>query len=89
VTRLEQEIDAMEAQLSPMKNFILPGGAPAAAALHLARTICRRAERHLIAFRRGSTVDELYLIYLNRLSDYLFVCARFSNHLAGQADIPW
>lgn len=89
VTRLEQEIDAMEARLTPMKNFILPGGSPAAAALHLARTVCRRAERRLVRFRAVEAVDEIYLIYLNRLSDYLFVCARLANHLAGREDVPW
>jgi cob(I)alamin adenosyltransferase len=88
---LEQAIDRFEAQLPPLKNFILPGGTPAAAWLHLARTVCRRAERHVVTLthREQETVLPEALIYLNRLSDLLFVLARAANQAAGQADVPW
>jgi cob(I)alamin adenosyltransferase len=89
--RLEAEIDALEADLTPLTRFILPGGAPAAAGLHLARTVCRRAERRVVALGRqpGEHVPGDLIIYLNRLSDYLFVLARAVNRRAGVADIPW
>lgn len=86
---LETEIDRMEAELEPMKNFILPGGTPAAGALHVARSACRRAERSLVAFNRHEASDPLYVKFLNRLSDHLFVAARFANRLAKCEDIPW
>jgi len=89
VARLEAEIDAAEAMLSPLRNFILPGGCEAAARLHLARTICRRAERLAVALAAQEPVDSVVVIYLNRLSDWLFVQARWSNHAAGVADSPW
>lgn len=89
VERLEQEIDAMEAQLPPLKNFILPGGAPVSASLHLARTVSRRAERELITLHRAEPCRPVVLEYVNRLSDYLFVTARYANHLAGGVDTPW
>ena len=91
VERLERAIDAMELGLPPLTQFILPGGAPGGAQLHLARTICRRAERlcvHL-ARRPGEHVSALLLAYLNRLSDALFVLARAVNARAGVADVPW
>ena len=84
VTALERAIDAMESQLAPLTGFILPGGSPGAAQLHVARTVCRRAERCVIALQDASTI-----VYLNRLSDYLFVAARYANHAAGVNDIPW
>jgi cob(I)alamin adenosyltransferase len=84
IAALEQAIDAMERELAPLTGFILPGGAPAAAELHVARTVCRRAERCVVALHDESTVA-----YLNRLSDYLFVAARFANLRAGRADVPW
>lgn len=89
VERLESSIDALEEQLPPLKSFILPGGSPAGAAAHVARTVCRRAERSLVAL---SAVDEIrpeILRYLNRLSDWLFVAARSLNRADGAPEIPW
>lgn len=85
----EREIDEMEKTLPPLKTFILPGGHRAAACLHLARTICRRAERELVTLNRAEPQRALAIQYLNRLSDYLFVAARFANHQAGVVDVPW
>ena len=82
---LERAIDAMEVQLEPLKNFILPGGSIPASQLHIARTVCRRAERLLVALGDQSTT----LAYLNRLADYLFVAARFANLRHGIGDAPW
>jgi cob(I)alamin adenosyltransferase len=87
--RLERAIDSMEARLSPLKTFILPGGSPAAAALHHARTVCRRAERRVLRASRSATVRPDVLVYLNRLSDFLFVAARQTNQVAGVSDVPW
>lgn len=89
ITILEKEIDRMEAALKPMTNFILPGGTHASGVLHLARTVCRRAERLLVAFARTEDLDAIYVKFLNRLSDYLFVAARYANHLERCADVPW
>jgi cob(I)alamin adenosyltransferase len=89
VTRLEMQIDASEAQLPKLRNFILPGGSESAARLHLARTVCRRAERLLVNFSLDRPVPGVVLTYLNRLSDWLFVQARFANHLAGVEDVLW
>jgi cob(I)alamin adenosyltransferase len=89
VARLEQRIDAFEGELAPLKTFVLPGGTPAAAALHHARTVCRRAERRVVSLDREERVGEVTLRYLNRLSDLLFVLARVENHRAGVADVPW
>ncbi|HZN68467.1 MAG TPA: cob(I)yrinic acid a,c-diamide adenosyltransferase [Tepidisphaeraceae bacterium] len=91
VLRLEGEIDSAESRLPPLHNFILPGGTEAAARLHLARTVCRRAERLLVgmAIEANSTAPSVTVRYLNRLSDWLFVQARLANFLAGVADIPW
>ncbi|MET0793879.1 MAG: cob(I)yrinic acid a,c-diamide adenosyltransferase [Polyangiaceae bacterium] len=89
IARLEGWIDGSEAPLEPLKNFVLPGGSPAAAELHRARTVCRRAERRTLAAGRASAVRGEIVIYLNRLSDLLFVLARYENHVAGIADIPW
>jgi len=86
---LEEGIDALEAGLAPLKTFILPGGAPAAAWLHLARTVCRRAERRAVAVRERDAVPAGAVVYLNRLSDFLFVAARAANRAAGIADVPW
>jgi cob(I)alamin adenosyltransferase len=90
-TGLEAIIDALEAELPPLSRFILPGGAPAAAALHLARALCRRAERRVVNLGRqpGEHVSDAVRIYLNRLGDLLFVLARAVNHRAGVADTPW
>jgi cob(I)alamin adenosyltransferase len=87
--RLEQAIDTFESALPPLANFVLPGGGPAAAALHHARTVCRRAERTALSASRSAEVRRDVLVYLNRLSDFLFVAARFANHRAGTADVPW
>ena len=90
ITELEAQIDAWEAKLEPMKSFILPGGSPAAAQAHVARTLCRRAERETISLRdAGETVPELVLQYLNRFADALFVFARHLNRLAGVKEDPW
>ena len=89
VRRLETEIDAADAVLPPLRNFILPGGGELAARLHLARTVCRRAERVVVDFAAGHQISPIVLTYLNRLSDWLFVEARLANHVAGVADIPW
>ncbi|MGQ9876618.1 MAG: cob(I)yrinic acid a,c-diamide adenosyltransferase [Chloroflexus sp.] len=86
---LEEQIDAMEAELSPLKQFILPGGHPVAAHLHLARTICRRAERVVVTLATEEEVRPEILTYLNRLSDFLFVAARIANARAGMSDVPW
>ncbi|MEJ2816106.1 MULTISPECIES: cob(I)yrinic acid a,c-diamide adenosyltransferase [unclassified Caulobacter] len=90
VERLEREIDAMNARLSPLTSFVLPAGSPAAAALHVARTVCRRAERKLVELMgtEGEIVGEPALRYLNRLSDLLFVAARRAND-DGAADVLW
>jgi cob(I)alamin adenosyltransferase len=88
VERLELTIDRLEATLPPLRRFILPGGSPAGAALHLARTICRRAERRVIGLGSGA-VDPILLVYMNRLSDLLFVMARVVNHRAGVAETEW
>ncbi len=91
VERLERRMDVLEAELPPLTRFILPGGAPGAAAVHLARTVCRRAERLVIglAHAPGGQVPQPLLIYLNRLSDALFILARAANHRADVPDIPW
>jgi len=89
VSRLEMEIDAADRELPPLRNFILPGGTELAARLHLARTICRRAERRVASFALDRPVPAVILTYLNRLSDWLFVQARHANHRAGVDDVPW
>lgn len=90
VVRLETEIDRLNGDLLPLTSFVLPGGTPAAAQLHLARTIARRAERLMVALSRsdGEKVSDAALKYVNRLSDFLFVAARFANDL-GRADVLW
>ena len=88
VTRLEEEIDQLNAYLSPLTSFVLPGGVPAAAHLHLARTISRRAERLTVELARREKVGAPALKYLNRLSDFLFVAARFAND-KGTKDVLW
>jgi cob(I)alamin adenosyltransferase len=88
-TRLEKEIDVAEAELPPLRNFILPGGTEASARLHLARTICRRAERLAVALAEDRPIPPLVVRYLNRLSDWLFVQARWCNRQAGVPDILW
>jgi cob(I)alamin adenosyltransferase len=91
-TDLEKAMDALDAKLPELKAFILPGGHPAAAMAHVARTVCRRTERQVLRLSEAegtAAVPASALLYLNRLSDYLFVCARFCNHLCGVADLPW
>jgi len=88
VERLEAEIDAMNANLQPLRSFILPGGSPLAAHLHLARTVCRRAERHTVELSRSEEINAPALRYLNRLSDWLFVAGRVANE-NGADDILW
>lgn len=89
VTHLEQAIDRFEAELEPLKSFILPGGTPAAAALHVCRTVARRAERRVVALTGETELRMEIVRYLNRLSDLFFVLARVENHRAGVADVPW
>jgi cob(I)alamin adenosyltransferase len=89
VDALEAEIDALTATMPALKHFVLPGGGEAAAALHLARTISRRAERLVVGLVRELGVRREVLVYLNRLSDHLFVLARAANHQAGVAEIEW
>ncbi len=91
VERLEKWIDDVDPTLAPLRNFVLPGGCAAASHLHLARTVCRRAEREVVTFRTDPRVSDVshIVIYLNRLSDLLFVMARQANQLAGVEDVPW
>ncbi|MCC7441114.1 MAG: cob(I)yrinic acid a,c-diamide adenosyltransferase [Bdellovibrionales bacterium] len=97
IMRLENEIDAMEAELEPLKSFILPGGSRESALFHLARTVCRRGERAMVALDQqasepggdGGRVRGEAMRYLNRLSDHLFVLARWVNRKSGAEDVPW
>ncbi|WP_374764762.1 cob(I)yrinic acid a,c-diamide adenosyltransferase [Yunchengibacter salinarum] len=88
IDRLEREIDAMNERLKPLTSFILPGGSPASAALHTARTVVRRAERLAVATGRDSAINPLAITYLNRLSDHLFQLGRLLNE-GGEADVLW
>ena len=88
VQRLEQAIDRLEETVPPLRRFILPGGSSSGALLHLARTVCRRAERRVIALG-ANAVEPVLIIYLNRLSDLLFVMARAVNHRAGVPETEW
>lgn len=88
-TRLEGAIDGWETELPPLRQFILPGGTRTAAALHLARCVCRRAERRVVALASQAEVVPEVLVYLNRLSDLLFVAARVANHRARRRETPW
>lgn len=89
--QLERQIDVMTENLQPMKHFVLPGGSRTSAYLHLARTVCRRAERSVVRLSAlpGEVVSQWVIIYLNRLSDYLFTMARLANQLENIDDIPW
>lgn len=91
VAALETTIDDFESKLRPLTSFILPGGTPAAAALHVARGVCRRAERLIVSFVHSNprAVSPPALAYVNRLSDLLFVLARVANAVAGRGDVPW
>ena len=89
VARLEADVERFNADLAPLKEFILPGGSRAAALAHVARTVCRRAERTLIAAAAGEAITQVSRVYLNRLSDLLFVLARTLNRAAGRNDVLW
>ena len=89
IDALEREIDRLDGELLPLSTFILPGGTQAAAACHVARTVCRRAERSVVRLDREDPLGGFALRYLNRLSDLLFVVARVENARAGLADVPW
>jgi len=89
VASFERAMDAAEAELPPLRAFVLPGGTPKAAALHLARTVCRRAERSAVRLAREEDAPAEILVYLNRLSDLLFTLARLANHRAGVGDTTW
>jgi cob(I)alamin adenosyltransferase len=89
VVSLERVMDDAEGELPPLGAFVLPGGTPKAAAFHLARTVCRRAERSVVRLAREEDVPAEILVYLNRLSDLLFTLARLANHRAGAGDTTW
>jgi cob(I)alamin adenosyltransferase len=86
---MEEAIDAADAELPPLRAFVLPGGTHGAAALHVARTVCRRAERSVVGLARNAEVPALFIVYLNRLSDLLFTLARLANHREGRHDVTW
>jgi cob(I)alamin adenosyltransferase len=88
-SEMEAWIDEAETELEPLRVFILPGGTPGASALHVARTVCRRAERGAVGLSENDSVDPDVVLYLNRLSDLLFVFARLANARAGVADVAW
>jgi cob(I)alamin adenosyltransferase len=89
IAQLEQSIDDCDAELPALTAFILPGGTPKAAALHVARTVCRRAERRVIHLQQTAEVPGLVIVYLNRLSDLLFSLARVANRRAGAGEVTW
>ncbi len=89
VAFLEAAIDRYETATGALRSFVLPGGSKAAAYLHVARTVCRRAERSIVALKRTEPVDPLVLKFVNRSSDFLFAAARYANSLAGQPDVEW
>jgi cob(I)alamin adenosyltransferase len=89
VTDFEEAIDDADRELPALRAFVLPGGSAKAAALHLARTVCRRAERSVVHLSHTEDVPELFVVYLNRLSDLLFTLARLANHRAGVGDVAW
>jgi cob(I)alamin adenosyltransferase len=89
IAELEREIDACDKELEPLKAFILPGGTQKAAALHVARTVCRRAERRVIHLQREVEIPQIVVVYLNRLSDLLFTLARLANARAGAGEVTW
>lgn len=89
IAELEHAIDACEQELEPLRSFILPGGTPKSAALHVARTVCRRAERRVVHLSHDTELPALVVIYLNRLSDLLFMLARVANARAGAGEVTW
>ncbi|MCX6133336.1 MAG: cob(I)yrinic acid a,c-diamide adenosyltransferase [Ignavibacteriales bacterium] len=89
ITQIERIIDTVEALLKPLSSFILPGGTHVAAQLHLARTICRRAERFVVKLSREEPLDPHAIVFLNRVSDLLFILARYANQVDGVEETPW
>ncbi len=89
VTLFERVMDEADRELPPLRAFVLPAGTPKAAALHLARTVCRRAERNVVTLSHEAAIPDLFVIYLNRLSDLLFTLARLANHREGAGDVTW
>lgn len=89
IAELEHAIDDGDAELEPLRSFIVPGGTPKAAALHVARTVCRRAERSVVTLASETEIPKLAIIYLNRLSDLLFTLARVANHRGGAGEVTW
>ena len=89
IAELERAIDDGDAELEPLKSFIVPGGSPKAAALHVARTVCRRAERRVVELASDTEIPQVVIIYLNRLSDLLFTLARVANRRAGAGEVTW
>jgi cob(I)alamin adenosyltransferase len=89
IANLEHAIDDCDRELEPLRAFIVPGGTPKAAALHVARTVCRRAERRVVSLQREVEIPEIVVIYLNRLSDLLFSLARVANARSGSGEVTW
>jgi cob(I)alamin adenosyltransferase len=89
IVSLEKEIDACDRELEPLRAFIVPGGSPKAASLHIARTVCRRAERRVIHLQKEVEIPQIVVVYLNRLSDLLFTLARVANNRAGAGEVTW
>src|ERR1700756_5554799 len=89
IVQLERAIDAGDEELEPLKAFIMPGGTPKAAALHVARTVCRRAERKVVGLAADEEIPAVVVIYLNRLSDLLFTLARVANKRSGGGEVEW
>lgn len=89
IIALERAIDACDRELEPLRSFILPGGTSKAAALHVARTVCRRAERSVVALQHDEDIPQIVVIYLNRLSDLLFMLARVANRQEGAPEVTW
>ncbi len=89
IEEFERTMDEADGELPPLTAFVLPGGSPKAAALHVARTVCRRAERSVVALAAEAPVPDLFVVYLNRLSDLLFTLARVANHRSGRGDVTW
>jgi cob(I)alamin adenosyltransferase len=89
IAQLEQAIDDCESELEPLKAFIMPGGTPKAASLHVARTVCRRAERAVVRLGKSEEIPTIVIVYLNRLSDLLFMLARVANRRAGAGEVTW
>lgn len=89
IAELERAIDDGDAELEPLRAFVVPGGSPKAAALHVARTVCRRAERRVVELGKETEIPRLVIIYLNRLSDLLFTLARVANHRSNAGEVTW